>query len=173
MCSCVLRFHCMGCSLVFKFHVFMCIALSLYAPRSLMIFANVDGLSSDEAPVPKAGVLKSARERKPRSFRIRKNKRKCDCCSSAQRLAEDPDLLLKRLSRACGCRRTTCCSQFTSGTNLLRYKDYLARWCSLAKLDQDQIATCRPVLIRQDMFGHAANQLFVEVQCSVHLRPLT
>lgn len=112
---------------------------SSFAPR--MIFDAVDVLSGDEAPAPSASA--TAKLRSLRKFRsVRAKPKKKDTRSSAQKLVDDTDLLSKKLSQRCRCRRLTCCSQFLAEAKFELYRQYLARWSSLAKLDQDQIASC-------------------------------
>lgn len=108
-----------------------------------MIFDAVDVLSGDEAPAPAPSASATAKLRSLRKFRsVRAKPKKKDTRSSAQKLVDDTDLLSKKLSQRCRCRRLTCCSQFLAEAKFELYRQYLARWSSLAKLDQDQIVSC-------------------------------
>ena len=53
------------------------------------------------------------------------------------------DVLLKRLSTTCPCAQKTCLKQFLEKEKFAEYLQYMREWYDLAKVDQDQIATCR------------------------------
>ena len=112
-------------------HVSRCHCVALY---DLMLFAAVDELSDDGPAEPEP------KQRKVRTRKIRRSKPKADL-NHVQNLIKDQQLLSQKLSKKCGCAAGTCTSQFLEESKLNEYIQYLTHWGSLAKLDQDQIAS--------------------------------
>ena len=107
-----------------------------------MLFDDVDDLSEEDAPAASPKPKPKLGPRKARSHKIRRSKPVPDS-NLYQELLSKPDALEKRLSRECGCRAGTCTSQFLEPSRVKDYTEYLERWASLAKLDQDQIVPWR------------------------------
>lgn len=105
-----------------------------------MIFDPVDGLSSDEAGPEGEAAAKPSPKRRRR--RIRRRKEQNEAERSLQKLVQDPTELSAKLSKPCSCAQKTCSNQFLDEPKFQEYRDYLAHWLSLAKLDQDQIVAC-------------------------------
>ena len=101
-----------------------------------MSFAPVCTLSDDDdgGPVPLA-VSPTQSKRKKRLRLKRVVTTTADKCKK--------DILLKRLSTTCPCAQKTCPKQFLEKEKFAEYLQYMREWFGLAKVDQDQIATCR------------------------------
>ena len=100
---------------------------------SAMLFATVDALSDDDqdGPPPSEGPL----------FAVRKRRRLSR--PNAQPVGHaDPQASLRvKLDEDCPCRQKICCRQFLEPLKFAELWSYVKEWDSLAKLDQDQIAS--------------------------------
>ena len=98
-----------------------------------MLFNAVDALSDDDqgGPQPSEGPLFAARKRRRLST------------PNAQPVGDaDPQASLRaKLEEDCPCLQKICCRQFLEPVKFAELWSYLKEWDSLAKLDQDQIAS--------------------------------
>ena len=119
-------FHCRTSPLILLVLLF-----AINIPR--VMFEEVDVLSEDEANLPASNLTEG---------KTRTGKRRLRKIDRKPKVSEKPDLLLKKISGKCSCRKGTCCSQFAEEERWAAYSDYVRQWNELNKLDQDRIVTC-------------------------------
>lgn len=118
-------FHWRTCPLIL-----LVLLVAINIPR--LMFKEVDVLSEDEA---------SLHASNPAEGKARTGKRRREKIARKPKVSENPDLLLKKISGKCSCRKGTCCSQFAEEGLWAAYRDYVLQWNELSKLDQDRIVT--------------------------------